>query len=82
MPLTYDKKTDTHICTIHSDVGDNTGWVPCWNGCQDGWFDDYEDDPIFFAPGDTSTCRECKGEGGWRVCGQCNADQGADCHMR
>jgi hypothetical protein len=72
--LTYDKAKDTHICDKHGDVGDNTGWMPCWYGCDDGWFDDYEEDPIFFSPGDMSRCPECKGEGGWLVCGECNAD--------
>lgn len=74
MPLTYDKKTDAHICTVHADVGDNVGWVPCWYGCDDGYFDDYEDDPICNEPGDISLCPECHGKGGWQVCGECNRD--------
>jgi hypothetical protein len=51
-----------------------TGWINCWNGCDDGWFDDYEEDPIECEPGEISRCSECKGEGGWRVCGECNTD--------
>lgn len=41
----------------------------CWNGCDEGYFDDYEEDPIECEPGEISICRECKGKGGWRVCG-------------
>ena len=74
MPLIYDKAKDTHICSIHGDVGDNTGWVNCHAGCNDGWFDAYEDDPINCDPGETETCEECNGEGGWVVCGECNKD--------
>ena len=33
------------------------------------YFDDYEEDPIECEPGEISICRECKGKGGWRVCG-------------
>ena len=69
----FDKAKDTWICSVHGDVGDCTAWVPCWAGCDDGYVDDYEDDPINCDPGDMSYCSECKGEGGWVVCGQCNA---------
>jgi hypothetical protein len=74
MPLIYDKAKDAHICTIHGDVGDNTGWVHCHAGCDDGLFDAYEDDPINCFPGETEICDECAGEGGWVVCGECNKD--------
>lgn len=74
MPLTYDKASDTFICSIHGDVGDNTGWVPCWAGCDEGWFDAYEDDPINNDPGDLEMCDACNGEGGWTVCGECAKD--------
>jgi hypothetical protein len=70
----FDKAKDTWICSIHGDVGDATAWVPCWQGCEDGYFDAYEDDPINNDEGDLEICRECKGEGGWVVCAQCNAN--------
>ena len=69
----FDKDKDTWVCSVHGDV-DSTCWVPCWTGCNEGYFDDYEDDPINSDPGDISACAECGGEGGWTVCGQCNAD--------
>lgn len=74
MPLTFDKEQQAYICSIHGDVGDNIGWIQCWNGCDEGWFDDYEEDPIEYEPGEISRCPECRGEGGWTVCGECNAD--------
>lgn len=47
-------------------------WVDCWNGCDDGWFDEYEDDAINFAPGEEyRQCSQCEGKGGWLVCGNC-----------
>lgn len=67
----FDKAKDTWVCSVHGEV-DSTGWIPCWYGCTDGYFDDYEEDPIECAPGEISTCPECNG--GWCVCGECNAD--------
>jgi hypothetical protein len=40
----FDKAKDAWICSVHGEV-DSVGWVPCWNGCDDGYFDEYEDDP-------------------------------------
>ena len=73
MPLTFDKLKDTYVCSIHGDVED-TGWVPCYAGCDEGYFDAYEDDPINEDPGTFEACSECHGRGGFRVCMQCNLD--------
>jgi hypothetical protein len=70
----FDERRQTWICPKHGEVGDNTAWINCWNGCDDGWVDDYEDDPIMCDPGDVSMCLECRGKGGWTVCGECNLD--------
>lgn len=70
----FDKEREMWVCPRHGDVGDNAAWVRCWNGCDDGWFDEYEDDPINCDPGDLEPCSECRGEGGWVVCGPCNID--------
>jgi hypothetical protein len=43
-------------------------WMDCWNGCDDGYFDEYEDDPINADPGDLRPCPECRGEGGFLEC--------------
>jgi len=69
----FDKAKDTWICSVHGEV-DCTGWVPCWNGCDDGYFDGYEEDPLWYDEGDMETCTICGGEGGWAVCGECNKD--------
>lgn len=68
----FDKARQTWICPKHGDVGENTAWVPCWTGCDEGYFDAYEDDPINCDPGDLEVCDECRGRGGWVVCGECN----------
>jgi hypothetical protein len=68
----FDEDKDVWVCSVHGEV-DLTGWVNCWNGCSEGWFDDHEDDSLDADPGDMSTCWECKGEGGWMVCGECNS---------
>ena len=33
----FDKAKDARICSVHGEV-DFVGWVPCWNGCDDGYF--------------------------------------------
>jgi len=37
-------------------------------GCDDGYHDDYEDDPLWFDPGDESPCDTCHGMGIIRWC--------------
>ena len=40
--------------------------------CDDGYCDEYEDDPINYAPGEVLTlCRECWGTGIERWCAKC-----------
>lgn len=60
-------------CPIHGKDVD-TAWVPCFTGCDEGYFDEYEDDPINNDPGDMSVCEECRGNGGFVVCAACNLD--------
>jgi len=67
----FDEAKDTWVCSVHGSV-EWTGWVPCWNGCDDGYFDGYEEDPLWYDEGDMETCAACNGEGGWVVCGECN----------
>ena len=43
--------------------------------CDDGWCDEYEDDPINYAPGEEFTmCQECCGTGVVRWCSKCGFD--------
>ena len=69
----FDEAKDAWVCSVHGPVS-WTGWVPCWNGCQDGYFDGYEEDPLWYDEGDMETCDICGGEGGWTVCGECAKD--------
>lgn len=72
----FDKERRTWVCPEHGDV--ESTWLPCFAGCNDGCFDlcfDLcEGDPLMFDDGDMKTCGACDGEGGWRVCGECNID--------
>ncbi len=43
--------------------------------CDDGWIDEYHDDPINFLPGEEiSMCHECCGTGVERWCSKCGCD--------
>lgn len=68
------KQGERYICSEHGDVTGNTAWVHCWNGCDDGSFDAYEDDPLWNDPGDREACEACHGKGGFVVCGVCNVN--------
>ena len=69
MPLI--RKGDKLLCEKHGEVR-NPAWVNCWNGCDEGYFDGYEDDPLWYDEGDLIRCEECRGKGGWPVCPECN----------
>jgi hypothetical protein len=43
-------------------------WVECWNNCDDGEFDLYETDPLWYEPGATEKCGACDGKGGYLQC--------------
>lgn len=43
-------------------------WADCWNGCDDGFIDRYEEDPLWYDEDDTEPCHVCRGAGGWWVC--------------
>lgn len=44
-------------------------------GCDDGYIDECDDDPINFAPGEEySVCQECCGTGVVRWCPKCGYD--------
>lgn len=40
----------------------------------DGCFDGYEEDPLWYAPGETETCDNCRGTGGFHWCRECGYD--------
>lgn len=43
-------------------------WEPCWNGCDEGYIDLYEEDPLWYDEDDCELCQICEGEGGFWVC--------------
>lgn len=51
-------------------------WIDCWNGCDDGYFDGFEEDPLWYDEGDEIRCDVCKGKGRWNGCtnGDCESD--------
>lgn len=42
-------------------------WEDC-GSCEDGYVDLYEDDPLWYDPGDVELCNICGGNGGWLAC--------------
>lgn len=52
------------------DCGSEMEWTECYSlGCDNGFVDEYDDDPINYAPGEEfSKCRVCDGKGGYYVC--------------
>lgn len=49
--------------------GSDMFWERCTQvGCDDGWIDLYEDDPLWYDPGDVEACPICDGNAGWLIC--------------
>lgn len=42
--------------------------------CDEGWIDRYEEDPLWYSPGEEEMCQECSGTGLQRWCPECGAD--------
>jgi hypothetical protein len=53
---------------------DTTFSRDCWNLCDDGGFDAYDDDPLWFQPGEVETCNVCNGFGYLHWCRACGYD--------
>ena len=43
-------------------------WEDCWNGCEDGYLDCFEEDPMWYDEGDVRICDVCEGKGGFYIC--------------
>jgi hypothetical protein len=50
-----------------------TRWQHC-NECDDGFIDLYDEDPLWYDPGDSEPCRECSGTGMLCWCPDCGWD--------
>jgi hypothetical protein len=47
----------------------------CWNGCDDGYFDGYEEDPLYYDIGEFYACYACHGHGSIVYCPCCEKRQ-------
>lgn len=56
---------DDELCKICNGPMD---WEDCGACGGDGFVDVYEDDPLWYDPGDTEPCHQCGGSGGWWYC--------------
>ena len=43
-------------------------WEDCCDCGGDGYREVYEEDPLWYDPGDTKPCFLCDGQGGWWTC--------------
>jgi hypothetical protein len=57
-----------------SKCGSDPDWVDCWKCGGQCEFDLYEEDPLYYRPGDTELCDECDGAGGWDICRHCESN--------
>lgn len=49
--------------------------IDCTYGCENGWFDDHDEDPLNYYPGESeSKCMECLGTGFETWCANCGAN--------
>lgn len=49
--------------------GETLDWTDCYElDCDDGVVDLYEEDAIYYEPGETEACHTCNGAGGWLEC--------------
>ena len=60
-----DERDEIATCSV---CGCDLEWEDCWNGCDEGYFDGYDDDPLWYDPGDLILCSECGGRGGYLAC--------------
>lgn len=64
---------DEPSCVV---CGDELVWVEChMHDCEEGSYDAYEEDPLWYNPGDREVCGECNGRGGWWFCDRCNTER-------
>lgn len=53
------------VCFI---CGNYMEWEDCWNGCDDGYHNLYDEDPLWYDEDDIEVCTICEGRGGYWVC--------------
>ena len=60
-----DAPDQDRYCAI---CGGYMDWIDCWQCGGEGEFDMYEDDPMWYEPGDFEDCDVCRGAGGYWEC--------------
>jgi hypothetical protein len=48
--------------------GSSCYWEDCSNGCEDGYLNRYEEDPLWYDNDYDQLCEICCGRGGWQLC--------------
>ncbi len=48
--------------------GSSCDWVDCWEGCEDGYHNRYEEDPLWYDNAYDQPCHTCHAHGGWQMC--------------
>lgn len=67
--MTYeDEIPDEERFFVCQTCGETLDWKHCWAGCDNGYFDRYDEDPLWYDPGDLELCSECHGQGGYLAC--------------
>ena len=65
----HGRVTETHTNWKDEPCDCDMERVDCWACGGEGDFDEYDDDPINYAPGEEfSACNECRGRGFFRLC--------------
>lgn len=63
-------------CDAGLPVCPDCGWDAVWADCNEcggaGELEVYDDDPMWYEPGDTEPCYQCGGDGGWWFCANHN----------
>lgn len=64
--MSDERDDDFPTCII---CGAPLEWEHCWKGCDEGFFDEADYDPVNYSEGECLTpCDECHGKGGYLLC--------------
>jgi len=62
----HEEESEPATCKV---CGCELEWIDCCECAGEGEFDEYDDDPINYGPGEEYTdCQLCRGHGGWLEC--------------
>lgn len=53
---------------VYCECGQVCDWEDCDKCGGEGFHELYEEDPLWYSPGDTEPCDQCDGKGGWWLC--------------